>query len=208
MDWVSFFSPFFHSKKTGLDTALCSDQSIIQHEQIKELLASATGKDKDGSPVLTITDLSEFSAKRRVEARETNPDFTLASNHQMVGSAKSVWFSLSSWSWLTRMNYPVLRPCFPSLGDGLKTSNLSFLKNVFLRVGNRRADVSLAWRWWRLGFPMCCRLKKELMRRNILRRGRRRRRQKQRRCLHTLVPMIPTRKIGLDLPEVFPIWCR
>jgi len=37
-----------------------------------------------------VNDLSEFSAKRRVEARETNPDFTLASDHRMIGSAKSV----------------------------------------------------------------------------------------------------------------------
>jgi len=89
---------FSEKKKTGQDTALCSDQSKIEYEQIKELLASATGKDKDGNTVLTITDLSEFSAKRRVEARETNPDFTLASNHRMIGSAKSVIFdSLSSF---------------------------------------------------------------------------------------------------------------
>jgi len=136
----------FSEKKIGQDTALCSDQSKIEYEQIKELLASASGKDKDGNPVLTITDLSEFSAKRRVEARETNPDFTLASNHQMIGSAKSVIFdSLSPLSSVILNELSTVpHPCFPSLEDRLKTSNPFFLKNVFLRAGNRRVDVGLA----------------------------------------------------------------
>jgi len=76
----------------GQDTALGSDQSEIHHGYIKELLASVTGKDKDGNPILTIKDISEFSAKRRVDARETNPNFTLDFAHRMIGSAKSVIF--------------------------------------------------------------------------------------------------------------------
>jgi len=74
----------------GQDTALCPDQSKIHPGQIKELLASATGKDRDGNTILTIKDLSNFSAKRRVDAREANPDFTLDQFHRMFGSSKSV----------------------------------------------------------------------------------------------------------------------
>jgi len=72
----------------GQDTALCPDQSEIHPGQIKELLASATGKDGDGNSILTIKDLSNFSVKRRVDAREANPDFTLSLFHRMFGSSK------------------------------------------------------------------------------------------------------------------------
>lgn len=72
----------------GQDTALCPDQSEIHPGQIKEFLASATGKDRDGNSILTIRDLSNFSAKRRVDAREANPDFTLDFSHRLFGSSK------------------------------------------------------------------------------------------------------------------------
>jgi hypothetical protein len=55
---------------------------------IEELLASATGKDKEGNPLLTAADLSRYSGKRRTEARATNPDFTLDTFHKMFGSSK------------------------------------------------------------------------------------------------------------------------
>lgn len=72
----------------GVDSALEPDQSKIPVEMIKALLAEATGKDADGKPLLTIEDLSRFSARRRVEARETNPDFTLEKIHKSFGSSK------------------------------------------------------------------------------------------------------------------------
>ncbi|KAJ7822901.1 Chloroperoxidase [Mycena olivaceomarginata] len=56
---------------------------------IEELLASATGKDKEGNPLLTAADLSRYSGKRRTEARATNPDFTLDTFHKMFGSSNS-----------------------------------------------------------------------------------------------------------------------
>lgn len=66
------------------------DQSL--HEAhvplIKGLLAEATGQDVNGKPILTIEDLSRYSAKRRVEAGETNGDFTLADIHKKFGSSK------------------------------------------------------------------------------------------------------------------------
>ncbi|KAF5350437.1 hypothetical protein D9756_008662 [Leucocoprinus leucothites] len=71
------------------DSALCPDQSEIQVEYVKELLASATGKDKDGNPLLTIKDLSKYSAKRRIDAYDKNPDFSLDFGHKMFGSSNS-----------------------------------------------------------------------------------------------------------------------
>lgn len=57
---------------------------------IDELLASASGKDANGNRLLTVADLSRYSAKRRVEARATNPDFVLDKQHKMFGSSKCV----------------------------------------------------------------------------------------------------------------------
>ncbi|KAJ7035935.1 Chloroperoxidase [Mycena alexandri] len=56
---------------------------------IHELLASATGKDKDGNLMLTAADLSRYSGTRRSEAKATNPDYTLDKFHKMFGSSNS-----------------------------------------------------------------------------------------------------------------------
>ncbi|KAJ7512128.1 Chloroperoxidase [Mycena galericulata] len=56
---------------------------------IDDLLASATGTDKDGNRMLTAADLSRYSSKRRTEARATNPDFTLDTFHKLFGSSNS-----------------------------------------------------------------------------------------------------------------------
>ncbi|TFK28337.1 Cloroperoxidase [Coprinopsis marcescibilis] len=71
------------------DSALVPDQSKPHIPFIRELLDSATGKDANGKPILTIEDISRFSAKRRVEARETNPDFTLDRAHKTFGSTNA-----------------------------------------------------------------------------------------------------------------------
>ncbi|TFK40381.1 Chloroperoxidase [Crucibulum laeve] len=71
------------------DSALVPDQGEPHIPFIKELLASATGKDKDGNPLLTPADLSRYSAKRRVDARATNPHFTLSTFHKIFGSSNS-----------------------------------------------------------------------------------------------------------------------
>lgn len=73
---------------TGQDAALKPDQSKPHIPFIRELLAEATGKDADGSAILTIEDMSRYSTKRRVEAREANPDFTLEKIHKIFGSTK------------------------------------------------------------------------------------------------------------------------
>jgi len=71
------------------DSAITPDQSKPHAEYIKALLASATGKDKDGNPILTAKDLSKYSSKRRADARAYNKDFTLSFFHRMFGSSNS-----------------------------------------------------------------------------------------------------------------------
>ncbi|KAF9467227.1 Chloroperoxidase [Collybia nuda] len=74
---------------TREDVHFQADQGVPHLPFIKELLASATGKDKDGNPLLTPTDLSRISAQRRVDARATNPEFSLSFSHKMFGSSNS-----------------------------------------------------------------------------------------------------------------------
>ncbi|KAJ7282306.1 Chloroperoxidase [Mycena rebaudengoi] len=63
------------------------DQGAPHLPFIDELLASASGKDAAGNPLLTVADLSRYSAKRRAEARATNPDFVLDRQHKTFGSS-------------------------------------------------------------------------------------------------------------------------
>jgi hypothetical protein len=72
----------------GDDTALVKDQSKPHLPYVMELLDSASGKDKEGNVILTPEDLSAYSAKRRVDAKETNPDFSLTLSQKVFGSAK------------------------------------------------------------------------------------------------------------------------
>ncbi|KAJ7282302.1 Chloroperoxidase [Mycena rebaudengoi] len=63
------------------------DQGAPHLPFIDELLASASGKDAAGNALLTVADLSHYSAKRRAEARATNPDFVLDKQHKMFASS-------------------------------------------------------------------------------------------------------------------------
>jgi len=74
----------------GEDTGVVSSQAKPHVPFIKELLESASGKDDNGNALLTPKDISEYSAKRRVEARATNPEFSLSLAHKLVGSSKCV----------------------------------------------------------------------------------------------------------------------
>ncbi|KAF7313087.1 hypothetical protein MKEN_00994500 [Mycena kentingensis (nom. inval.)] len=56
---------------------------------VNELLELASGKDTDGTRVLTIEDLSKFSSMRRADSRARNPEFQLDKQHQIFGSANS-----------------------------------------------------------------------------------------------------------------------
>jgi len=74
---------------TREDSALVPDQGTPHFPFVEELLASATGKDKEGHSILTAKDLAAYSSKRRVDARASNPEFTLDTFHKLFGSANS-----------------------------------------------------------------------------------------------------------------------
>jgi len=74
---------------TREDSALVPSQATPHVQYVDELLASATGKDKEGNPILTSKDLAAYSSKRRVDARASNPEFTLDTFHKLFGSSNS-----------------------------------------------------------------------------------------------------------------------
>ncbi|TFK31259.1 Chloroperoxidase [Crucibulum laeve] len=74
---------------TREDSVHVPDQGTPHRPFIEELLASATGKDKEGNTILTIADLSRYSAKRRVDARTSNPSYSLSFFHKMFASSNS-----------------------------------------------------------------------------------------------------------------------
>ncbi|KAJ7119721.1 Chloroperoxidase [Mycena epipterygia] len=74
---------------TRQDTNFEPDQGKPYLPFITELLAEATGKDKDGKLILTAADLSRYSGKRRAEGRASNPEFTLDTVHKVFGSSNS-----------------------------------------------------------------------------------------------------------------------
>jgi len=65
------------------------NQAHIHVPYVKEVLESATGKDSNGNPLLTIPDLQNISAKRRALARAENPEFSLSKFHKTFGSSNS-----------------------------------------------------------------------------------------------------------------------
>ena len=74
----------------GEDSALVPDQTKPHLPFVRELLALASGKDEEGNALLTKKDMSDYSAKRRVDAQATNPNFSLDLFHKMFGSSKYV----------------------------------------------------------------------------------------------------------------------
>jgi Peroxidase, family 2 len=75
---------------TRQDTALVPDQGKPDLKLVHDLLNEATGKMPDGSPRLTVSDLSRALSKRRVDARKTNKDYTENLFHNFAGSSKCV----------------------------------------------------------------------------------------------------------------------
>lgn len=73
--------PIYHP---GHDSHLMPDQSKPAPDLIEDLLASGTGENGR----LTKKDLARFSAKRRVESRRTNGQYSLAFKHKLFGSSK------------------------------------------------------------------------------------------------------------------------
>jgi len=75
---------------TRQDRAQQPDQGNPYAPFIEELLGSATGKDKEGNPLLTFNDMAAQSAKRRVDAQASNPEFALDCTHKIFGSTNCV----------------------------------------------------------------------------------------------------------------------
>ncbi|OJA10499.1 hypothetical protein AZE42_07821 [Rhizopogon vesiculosus] len=72
-----------------LDTALEPNQSVKHVPFIEEVLASATGKDKEGRDIITPKDISRMLGKRRAVARAVNSEFSLSFFHRVFSSANS-----------------------------------------------------------------------------------------------------------------------
>jgi len=68
---------------TRHDSHLSPDQSKPAADLIEELLASGTGE----NGALTKKDIARFSAKRRVESRKTNGQYSMSFSHKMFGSS-------------------------------------------------------------------------------------------------------------------------
>ncbi|KAF8635726.1 hypothetical protein AX15_000342 [Amanita polypyramis BW_CC] len=74
---------------TRLDYAFDKDQGKPHLPFIRELLDTASGKDKQGNVLLTPKDLAHYCAKRRAESRSSNPEFTLSLFHRMFSSSNN-----------------------------------------------------------------------------------------------------------------------
>ena len=73
---------------TRHDAALVPDQGKPDLKLVEELLKEASGTLPDGTPLLTIPDLSRALTKRRADARATNKAYTESFFHNMFGSSK------------------------------------------------------------------------------------------------------------------------
>ncbi|KAF9460425.1 chloroperoxidase-like protein [Collybia nuda] len=74
------------------DASITRDDSVHQPDQgrpnatiIEALLKSATGKDAYGNPQLTIEDVAWYMAKRRIDAKASNPNYSLSLFHRAFG---------------------------------------------------------------------------------------------------------------------------
>jgi Peroxidase, family 2 len=75
---------------TRQDAALVPDQGKPDLQLVQDLLNDATGTMPDGSPRLTIPDLSRALSKRKVDARRTNKNYTESFSHDAFGASKYV----------------------------------------------------------------------------------------------------------------------
>jgi len=74
---------------TRQDVALVPDQGKPDLKLVDELLKEATGTMPDGSPRLTIPDLSRALSKRRYWAKKTNGEYSESFFHNFFGSSNS-----------------------------------------------------------------------------------------------------------------------
>jgi len=120
---------------SGLDTALEPDQSVKHVPFIEEVLASATGKDKEGKALMTPKDISRLLGKRRAVARAVNSEFSLKLIHRIFSTAKYVFPSFFFWHML---NFPsVPRRCSQFLEGVWMTWKVFFFMSGSQKVGSR-----------------------------------------------------------------------
>jgi len=74
---------------TRLDYVFDRDQGKPHLPYVRELLDSASGKDKEGNVLLTGGDLARYCAKRRAESRASNPSYSLSLIHRMFSSSNN-----------------------------------------------------------------------------------------------------------------------
>jgi hypothetical protein len=77
---------------TRLDYAFDKSQGKPHLPYIRELLDYASGKDKEGNVLFTSEDLARFIAKRRIDSRASNPEYSLTFNHRMFSTANTCTF--------------------------------------------------------------------------------------------------------------------
>jgi len=74
---------------TREDIAFVPNQGSPHVPFVKELLDLASGQDENGKKLLTVKDLSYYLSKRRVDARASNPNYSLSRFHKIFGSTNS-----------------------------------------------------------------------------------------------------------------------
>jgi len=77
---------------TREDSALVPDQAKPHLPLLKELLASASGRDSHDKPLFKLKDMSTFSAKRRVDSQAANTNYSLDFFHKLISSLNSSFF--------------------------------------------------------------------------------------------------------------------
>ena len=144
------FSIFLHLP--GKDFALEPNQGAPHVPFVDELLASATGKDKEGNPILTLKDLAAYSSKRRVDARVSNPEYyKLDFPHKLFGSSK--WGPIPIKNYLTRIiliifftNQLALQLCSRYSEVALVIWDPFWLMKGYRRGGSRVLGIGSDWR--------------------------------------------------------------
>lgn len=106
---------------TRKDVALEADQGKPDQELVDQLLAEATGKTKDGGPLLTKVDLSRALSKRRAQAKKENKEYSESFFHNMFGSAKYVSPGMYAYRCANTLKLTVQLPCLPFLVVLLRT---------------------------------------------------------------------------------------
>jgi hypothetical protein len=76
------------SLSSGEDIYFESDTAKIATDLVEDLLGHASGKDVDGKPVLTFSDLSEVLRQRLADCKINNPEYSLTFALRLFGLGK------------------------------------------------------------------------------------------------------------------------